>query len=68
MKNVLRDCSAADIDTEDILFKIIKASGSLDEIVESYRGSYPSGRLRLDRLIRKILSGGGDVWHVPDCV
>ena len=44
------------MDTEDINFikKFILASGSLKEIAQAYRVSYPTVRLRLDRLIQKI--------------
>lgn len=46
----------SELDTEDINFikKFILASGSLKEIAEVYRVSYPTVRLRLDRLIQKI--------------
>ena len=46
----------ADLDTEDINFikKFILASGSLKEIAKIYQVSYPTVRLRLDRLIQKI--------------
>ena len=46
----------SDLDTEDINFikKFILASGSLKEIAKAYDVSYPTVRLRLDRLIQKI--------------
>lgn len=46
----------SDLDAEDINFikKFILASGSLKEIAEIYGVSYPTVRLRLDRLIQKI--------------
>lgn len=44
------------IDIEDINFikKFILASGSLKELASAYDVSYPTVRLRLDRLIQKI--------------
>lgn len=46
----------SDLDAEDIHFikRFILASGSLKEIAEIYKVSYPTVRLRLDRLIQKI--------------
>ena len=46
----------ADLDDEDLSFvkKFILASGSLKEIAGLYGVSYPTVRLRLDRLIQKI--------------
>lgn len=46
----------AELDTEDINFikKFILASGSLKEIAKIYDVSYPTVRLRLDKLIQKI--------------
>lgn len=46
----------SELDGEDINFikKFILASGSLKEIAEIYQVSYPTVRLRLDRLIQKI--------------
>ena len=46
----------SELDTEDINFikKFILASGSLKEIATVYDVSYPTVRLRLDRLIQKI--------------
>ena len=45
-----------DLEDEDISFikKFILASGSLKEIAGLYGVSYPTVRLRLDRLIQKI--------------
>ncbi len=44
------------LDDEDISFikKFILASGSLKEIANQYRVTYPTVRLRLDKLIQKI--------------
>lgn len=44
------------IDEEDIAFirKFILASGSLKEMAKQYNVTYPTVRLRLDRLIQKI--------------
>ncbi len=44
------------LETEDIAFmkKFVLASGSLKEIAQQYEVSYPTVRLRLDRLIQKI--------------
>jgi hypothetical protein len=46
----------SELDVEDINFikKFILASGSLKEIAKIYDVSYPTVRLRLDRLIQKI--------------
>ena len=46
----------SDLDTEDLNFikKFVLASGSLKEIAEIYQVSYPTVRLRLDKLIQKI--------------
>ncbi len=46
----------SELDAEDINFikKFILASGSLKEVAELYDVSYPTVRLRLDRLIQKI--------------
>lgn len=45
-----------DLDEEDLTFikKFVLASGSLKEIAALYEVTYPTVRLRLDRLIRKI--------------
>jgi len=44
------------LEDEDLIFikKFIQASGSLKEIAQSYGVTYPTVRLRLDRLIAKI--------------
>jgi len=44
------------LDDEDIVFikKFLQASGSLKEIAHHYGVTYPTVRLRLDRLIQKI--------------
>ena len=46
----------AELEDEDLTFikKFILASGSLKEVAALYGGSYPTVRLRLDRLIQKI--------------
>ena len=46
----------AELDDEDLAFikKFILASGSLKEVASVYGVSYPTVRLRLDRLIQKI--------------
>lgn len=45
-----------DLENEDVSFikKFILASGSLKEIARHYGVTYPTVRLRLDRLIQKI--------------
>lgn len=45
-----------DLDSEDLKFirNFLLASGSLKEIAELYGVTYPTVRLRLDRLIQKI--------------
>ncbi|WP_312369413.1 DUF2089 family protein [Lachnoclostridium sp.] len=49
----------ANLDDEDISFikKFILASGSLKEIANQYNVTYPTVRLRLDKLIQKIRIG-----------
>lgn len=44
------------LDDEDIAFikKFLLASGSLKEIAKQYEVTYPTVRLRLDKLIQKI--------------
>ena len=44
------------LEDEDLVFvkKILLASGSLTEMARQYGVTYPTGRLRLDRLIQKI--------------
>lgn len=46
----------ADLEDEDTAFikKFVLASGSLKEVAALYGVSYPTVRLRLDRLIQKI--------------
>ena len=46
----------AELENEDLAFikKFILASGSLKEVASVYGVSYPTVRLRLDRLIQKI--------------
>lgn len=53
--NVIPDW-LANLDDEDIGFikKFILSSGSLKEIANIYEVTYPTVRLRLDRLIQKI--------------
>lgn len=45
-----------DLEEEDIVFikKFLLASGSLKEIAKQYQVTYPTVRLRLDKLIQKI--------------
>lgn len=45
-----------ELDDEDVIFmkKFLLASGSLKEIAMQYGVSYPTVRLRLDKLIQKI--------------
>lgn len=45
-----------DLDDEDVSFikKFLLASGSLKEVASQYGVTYPTVRLRLDRLIQKI--------------
>jgi len=44
------------LEDEDIIFikKFLQASGSLKEIARQYEVTYPTVRLRLDKLIQKI--------------
>lgn len=46
----------SDLDEEDVSFikKFILSSGSLKEVANIYGVTYPTVRLRLDRLIQKI--------------
>ena len=46
----------ADLDEEDVVFirRFLLASGSLKQVAGEYGVSYPTVRLRLDRLIQKI--------------
>lgn len=51
------------LDEEDIVFirRFLMASGSLKEVAGLYGVSYPTVRLRLDKLIQKIkISEGGE--------
>ena len=49
----------ANLDDEDVAFikNFLLASGSLKEIARQYGVTYPTVRLRLDRLIQKIRLG-----------
>ena len=49
----------ANLEEEDVAFikKFILASGSLKEVAGQYGVTYPTVRLRLDRLIQKIRIG-----------
>ncbi|MEN6315337.1 MAG: DUF2089 family protein [Clostridiaceae bacterium] len=49
----------ANLDDEDVTFikKFLLASGSLKEVASQYGVTYPTVRLRLDRLIQKIEIG-----------
>jgi len=49
----------ASLEDEDLVFikKFILASGSLKEMASQYGVTYPTVRLRLDRLIQKIQIG-----------
>jgi len=49
----------ANLEDEDISFikRFVLASGSLKEMAQQYGVSYPTVRLRLDRLIQKIRLG-----------
>ena len=49
----------ANLEEEDVAFikRFLLASGSLKEIAAQYGVSYPTVRLRLDRLIQKIKLG-----------
>ncbi|HIY74402.1 MAG TPA: DUF2089 domain-containing protein [Candidatus Intestinimonas merdavium] len=46
----------ADLEEEDVAFlrRFLLASGSLKEVAGEYGVSYPTVRLRLDRLIQKV--------------
>jgi Uncharacterized protein conserved in bacteria len=46
----------ANLEDEDVVFikKFLQASGSLKEVAKQYAVTYPTVRLRLDRLIQKI--------------
>ena len=49
----------AELDEEDVAFirRFLLASGSLKEVAGEYGVSYPTVRLRLDRIIQKIRLG-----------
>jgi hypothetical protein len=49
----------SELEDEDLVFikKFILASGSLKEVAGQYGVTYPTVRLRLDRLIQKIQMG-----------
>lgn len=49
----------AELDEEDVAFirRFLLASGSLKEVAGEYGVSYPTVRLRLDRLIQKVRLG-----------
>ncbi|NMN01258.1 hypothetical protein G1C96_1844 [Bifidobacterium sp. DSM 109958] len=49
----------ANLDDEDLAFirRFVLASGSMKEVAGEYGVSYPTVRLRLDRLIQKIRLG-----------
>lgn len=49
----------ADLEDEDVSFirNFLLASGSLKEVAAQYAVTYPTVRLRLDRLIQKIQIG-----------
>ena len=49
----------ANLEDEDVSFikRFLLASGSLKEIASQYKVTYPTVRLRLDRLIQKIQIG-----------
>ena len=55
----------ASLDEEDVSFikKFVLASGSLKEVAGIYGVTYPTVRLRLDRLIQKIRLGA----HQASC-
>ncbi len=46
----------AELEEEDLVFikKFVLASGSMKEVAAEYKVTYPTVRLRLDRLIQKI--------------
>ena len=57
----------ANLDDEDVIFikKFILASGSLKEIASQYHVTYPTVRLRLDKIIQKILISEEDTAAEP---
>lgn len=57
MVNIKREIQwIGDLEREDVAFikRFILASGSLKQVAKEYDISYPTVRLRLDRLIQKI--------------
>ena len=56
----------ADLEDEDAAFikKFVLSSGSLKEVAALYGVSYPTVRLRLDRLIQNQRDGGGGPLRV----
>ena len=54
----------ANLEEEDVAFikRFLLASGSLKEIAAQYGVSYPTVRLRLDRLIQKIKMSESDPY------
>ena len=56
----------ASLDEEDVSFikKFVLASGSLKEVAGIYGVTYPTVRLRLDRLIQKIRLGAVSYTHL----
>ena len=54
------------LEDEDVAFikKFLQASGSLKEMARQYKVTYPTVRLRLDKLIQKIQIGE-DVFNEP---
>ncbi|RJP34190.1 MAG: DUF2089 family protein [Candidatus Omnitrophota bacterium] len=55
------------LDEEDFQFlkRFLLASGSLKALAEEYRISYPTIRLRLDRLIEKVKIADNPAWKDP---
>jgi hypothetical protein len=56
----------SNLDDEDVVFikKFILASGSLKEVANQYNVTYPTVRLKLDKLIQKIQIGD-ETGHEP---
>lgn len=56
----------SNLDDEDVVFikKFILASGSLKEVAGQYNVTYPTVRLKLDKLIQKIQIGD-ETGHEP---
>ena len=55
----------SNLDDEDMTFikRFLLASGSMKEVAAQYGVSYPTVRLRLDRLIQKIQLGEDQAWR-----